>query len=211
MKGVSRVVDPYGPYKWKRPLSIRTRSENCISLRYIRRLTRAKGVSRVVDPYGPYRWNRPFSIRIQSENWILLSGLECISLLTGVRWGSQVVDPYGPYRWNKPFSIRHDRKTLLKNIKGSSRSHQMYKSQWPMHYFFCLSLKNYTVLIEPYCNTNTPKAYVVQHWNKWNDTWLSSSIETGLFRLMSCLPGVISLEMSVDSPELWSSFARGQK
>ena len=38
----------------------------------------------------------------------------------------------------------------------------------------------------------------VQHWNKWNDTRLSSSIETGLFRLMSCLPEEISPEMSVD-------------
>ena len=32
MKGVSRVVDPYGPYRSSGPLSIRTRSENGISL-----------------------------------------------------------------------------------------------------------------------------------------------------------------------------------
>ena len=33
VKGVSRVVDPFGPYQSNGPLSIRTRSENCISLR----------------------------------------------------------------------------------------------------------------------------------------------------------------------------------
>ena len=33
MKGVSRVVDPYGPYRLNVPLSISTRSENCISLK----------------------------------------------------------------------------------------------------------------------------------------------------------------------------------
>ena len=82
-EGVSRAVDPYGPYGWNSPFSIRIRSENCISLRglkkYIRRLTGVKGVSRVVDPYGPYGWNRPFSIRTRSENCISLRGLRIYS------------------------------------------------------------------------------------------------------------------------------------
>ena len=30
-----RVVDPYGPYGWIRSFTIRTRSENCISLRVL--------------------------------------------------------------------------------------------------------------------------------------------------------------------------------
>ena len=34
--GVSRVVDPYVPYRSSGPLSIRTRSENCISLSGLR-------------------------------------------------------------------------------------------------------------------------------------------------------------------------------
>ena len=66
VKGVSRVVDPYGPYRWNRPFSIRIRSENCISLsglEYISLLTGVKWGSQVVDPYGPYKWNRAFSIR----------------------------------------------------------------------------------------------------------------------------------------------------
>ena len=71
MKGVSRVVDPYSPYRSNGPLSIRTRSENCISLRdleYLSPFTGVKGVSRFVDPYGLYRSNGPLSIRTQSEN-----------------------------------------------------------------------------------------------------------------------------------------------
>ena len=35
MKGVSQVVDQYGPYGWNRPFSIRSRSENCISIKGI--------------------------------------------------------------------------------------------------------------------------------------------------------------------------------
>ena len=45
MKGL-RVVDPYGPYGWNRSFSIRTRSENCMSLRGLRifsRLYRCEG------------------------------------------------------------------------------------------------------------------------------------------------------------------------
>ena len=41
-----RVVDPYGPYRWNRSFSIRTRSENCMSLRGRRifsRLYRCEG------------------------------------------------------------------------------------------------------------------------------------------------------------------------
>ena len=34
--GVSRVVNPYCPYRLNGPLSIRTRSENCLSLRGLR-------------------------------------------------------------------------------------------------------------------------------------------------------------------------------
>ena len=88
-QGVSRVVDPYGPYRWNMTFSIRTRSENCISLRGLTKYFTSywsQGVSRVVDPYGPYRWNRMFSIRTRSENCISLRGLrKCISLLTGVK------------------------------------------------------------------------------------------------------------------------------
>ena len=66
MKVVSRVIDPYGPYRLNGPLSIRTRSENCISLRglkYFSPFTGMNGISRVVDPYGSYRLNGPLSIR----------------------------------------------------------------------------------------------------------------------------------------------------
>ena len=35
-----RVVDPYGPYGWNWSFSIRTRSENCISLRGLRIFSR---------------------------------------------------------------------------------------------------------------------------------------------------------------------------
>ena len=73
--GVSRVVDPYGPYGWKKPFSIRTRSENCMSLmglRMLSHLTAVKGVHglsiRTVRADGRSR----FSIRTRSENCISL-------------------------------------------------------------------------------------------------------------------------------------------
>ena len=66
MKGVSRVVDPYGLYRSNGPLSIRTRWENYISLtglEYFSPFAGVKGVSQVVDPYGSYRLNGPLSTR----------------------------------------------------------------------------------------------------------------------------------------------------
>ena len=79
-----RVVDPYGPYGWNRSFSIRTRSENRISLRGLRifsKLYRCGTWLRVVDPYGPYGWNRSFSIRLRSENCISLRELRICSRL----------------------------------------------------------------------------------------------------------------------------------
>ena len=81
-EGGLQVVDPYGSYGWNRSFSIRRRSENCISLRGLRkffRRYRCEGGLRVVDPYGSYGWNRSFLIRRRSENCISLRGLRKFS------------------------------------------------------------------------------------------------------------------------------------
>ena len=80
-----------------------------------------------------------YDLKIASQ----LRGLKYFSLFTGVKGVSWVVDPYGPYRWNGPLSI-------------CTRSEN------------CISLKGLKVYFTCY------------------------RCETGLFRLMSCLPEVIS-------------------
>ena len=83
----------------------------------------------------------------------------CISIPNGLpkRWGEPAT--YSVKKKNKQNKNHKRTKTLL--YRGTKKAPLGANALWPIGandqcLIFCFSLKNYAVLIEPYCNTNTP-------------------------------------------------------
>ena len=105
--GLTDHVDPYGPYRWNRLFSIRTRSENCMSLMGLNRM------------FFTFAWIKGVW-QIMSIRTVRTDGIGCSQSVYDPKMGLRIyftsylcqgaltdhVHPYGPYRWNRPFSIR---------------------------------------------------------------------------------------------------------